>query len=98
MLENKLGNILAPRLQQPLPFPQAPFTNISIDFMESFPKSEGKGVNLVVVDRFNKYAYFIAITHPYTAIIVVKAFMDNIYRLHELLATIVNDKDVVFLS
>jgi len=69
-----------------------------MDFMEGFPKSKGKEVNLVVVDRFSMYAYFIVITHPYTAIIVVKAFMDNIYKLHELPATIVNDKDAVFLS
>ena len=30
--------------------------------------------------------------------IVVKAFMDNIYKLHELPAIIVNDKNAVFLS
>jgi len=85
-------------LLQPLPFPQTPFTNISMDFMEGFPKSKGKDVNLVVVDRFSKYAYFIVITHPYTVMIVVKAFMDNIYKLHELPAIIVNDKNAVFLS
>ena len=40
--------------------------------------SQGKEVILVVVDRINKYAHFVALTHPYTAEIIAQAYLDNI--------------------
>jgi hypothetical protein len=53
---------------------------------------------LVVVDKFSKYAHFIVLSHPYTAASVADTFMNNIYKLHGLPASIVNDRDLVFLS
>jgi hypothetical protein len=44
--------------------------NISMEFVEGLPNSQGKSVIYVVVDRFSKYAHFIALKHPYSAIIV----------------------------
>ena len=60
--------------------------------------SHGKKVILVVVDRLNKYAHFLALAYPYTAVLVAQLFMDYIYRLHGLPQTIVSDKDTIFLS
>jgi hypothetical protein len=96
--QNKHENVLTPGLLQPQPVPLAPFTDISMDFIEGLPKSEGKEVILVVVDRFSKYAHFMALIHPYSASSVARVFMDNVYKLHGLPATIVNDRDPVFLS
>jgi len=95
---NKHENMASPGLLQPLPIPYAPFINISMDFVEGLPKSEGKDVILVVVDRFDKYAHCLALSHPYSAPMVAKMFMDNIYKLHGLPATITSDRDPVFLS
>jgi hypothetical protein len=39
-----------------------------MDFIDGLPKSEGKEVIFVVVDRFSKYAHLMALTHPYSAI------------------------------
>jgi len=69
-----------------------------MDFVEGLPKSEGREVIFVVVDRFSKYAHFMAIPHPYTACSVARVFLDNVYKLHGFLAIIVSDRDTVFLS
>ena len=37
---------------------------------------------MVVMDCLSKYAHFIALKHPYTALTVVKVFMAQIVRLH----------------
>jgi len=60
-----------------------------MDFIEGLPKSEGYDVILVVVDRFTKYAHFVALKHPFTAPTVAKAVFDNVVKLHGLPKTIV---------
>lgn len=69
-----------------------------MDFIEGLPKSDEKDSILVVVDRLTKYGHFIALTHPYTAIEVARAFFDTVYRLHGLLEIIVSDRDRIFTS
>ena len=50
-----------------------------MDFIEGLLTSYGKQVIIVVVDRLNKYAHFMSLSHPYTALDVAQTFMDNIY-------------------
>nr|GEZ34526.1 retrotransposable element Tf2 [Tanacetum cinerariifolium] len=87
-----------PGLLQPLPIPNQIWTKISIDFVDSLPMSKGKSVIMMVVDRLSKTCHFIPLSHPYTAITVAQAFLDNIYKLHGLPKIIFSDKDTVFLS
>jgi hypothetical protein len=49
-----------------------------------------------VVDRFTKFAHFIPMRHPYTAESVAKLFLENVYRLHGLLESIISDSDKIF--
>lgn len=69
-----------------------------MDFIEGLPKSQGFSVIMVVVDRFTKFAHFVAVKHPYTAASIAQLFMDNIVRLHGLPQTIVSDRDTIFVS
>ncbi|GJZ98564.1 retrotransposable element Tf2 [Tanacetum coccineum] len=64
--------------------------------IEDPPKSQGKSVILVVVDRLSKYAHFIPLQHPFNAQQVAQSFLDNIYKLHGLPNNIISDRDKKF--
>jgi hypothetical protein len=66
-----------------------------MDFIEGLSKVGGKSVILTVVDRFSKYAHFIALGHLYIAASVARAFFD-VVRLHGFPSSIVSDRDPVF--
>jgi hypothetical protein len=95
---NKTSHLHPVDLLQPLAVPTDVWCDIVLDFVEGFPKVDGKLVILTVGDRFSKYAHFLAIGHPYSAMTVAKAFFDTIVRLHGVSKSIVSDRDPVFTS
>lgn len=64
----------SPGKLQPLPVPLQAWTTISLDFIEGLPKSEGYDTILVVVDKFSKFAKFISLSYPFTALQVATFF------------------------
>ncbi|KAJ4705112.1 Ty3/gypsy retrotransposon protein [Melia azedarach] len=94
----KYDNAAKPGLLQPLPIPEEVWCDVSMDFISGLLASNGKDVIFVVVDRLSKYAHFVPLSHPYTAIQVAQAYLDNIFKLHGWPRSIVSDRDAVFLS
>ncbi|KAL1220367.1 hypothetical protein V5N11_005992 [Cardamine amara subsp. amara] len=96
--QNKYDSAAKPGLLQPLPIPQSVWESISMDFVEGLPPSGGKHCILVVVDQLSKSAHFVSLSHPYIAIDVAQAYMDNIFKLYGLPKEIISDRDPTFLS
>lgn len=100
-IQNKVDGTPYAGLLQPLQVETLAWQEISMDFIEALPKSEGKDTIMVVVDRLTKYAHFFALAHPYSAYLlqlVARAFLDTVYKLHGLPKGIVSDRDKIFTS
>ena len=94
--QNKVEIIKTPGLLQPLSIRSQRWEEVSMDFITGLPKSEGKSVIMVVVDRLTKYAHFCALSHPFKVSIVSTAFMETIQKLHRNSKNILSDRDPIF--
>jgi hypothetical protein len=63
-----------PGLLQPIPVPRQSWEVIFLDFAEGLPMSGSVNAILVVVDKYSKFAHFVALRHPFTAASVAKLF------------------------
>lgn len=92
----KAERVRYPGLIQPLPVPDRAWQTVTLDFIEGLPRSMGFDCILVVVDKFSRYAHFVALSHPFTALDVALAYLNNVYKLHGLPQAIVSDRDRIF--
>jgi hypothetical protein len=95
---NKTEHLHPASLLQPLSVPDAVWMDISMDFVEGFPKVGGKSIIMTVIDRLSKYTHFVPLGHPYSTTSVAKAFFDQVVRLHGVPASIVSDRNLVFTN
>lgn len=94
----KHERVAYPGLLAPLPIPEGAWQMVTLDFIEGLPKSNSYNCILVVVDKFSKYAHFLPLSHPFTALQVATLYMNNIFKLHGLPEAMVSDRDKVFTS
>lgn len=69
-----------------------------MDLITSLLKAKGKDTIAVVVDRFIKYAHFMALSHAFTAQDVAQVFIDEVIRLHRFPAITLTDSNQAELS
>ena len=81
----------------PLPTPQGPWQDITVDFTE-MPVSLGYNNILVVVDRFSKEAVFIPCTKEENALTTAELFRDHVWCQHGLPSSVVSDCGSIFAS
>jgi hypothetical protein len=87
-----------PGLLLPLPVPAHACHTVTLDFITGLPRSKHYNCIIVVVDKFSKYAHFLPLGHPFTALSVAKLYLSEVYRLHGLPVAMVSDRDPVFTS
>lgn len=91
-------HVKPPGLLEPLPVPKKPWTVVCMDFIEELPTSNKQNVIMVIIDKFTKYAHFMALSHPFTALQVAQVYLNTVYKLHGSADAIVSNRDRIFTS
>ena len=94
---NKPTNQLPAGLLQPLPIPTGPWDSVSMDLVTDLPTStSGYDTLLVFVDRFTKMIRIAPCNKTVTAEGIARLFIDTVFKLHGMPASLVSDRDPRF--
>ena len=84
---------------QSLDVPLWKWDNITMDFVVGLPKTkEAYDAIWVIVDRLTKSAHFLPVRTTYTMDRYAELYVKEIIRLHDVLVSIVSDRDARFTS
>src|SRR5947209_18792383 len=83
---------------QPLPVPETPWQDISVDLVTGLPMDEGFDAVCTVVDRFSKEISIFPVTSTLTAQELAAKFKERVWRKHGLLKSILSNHGPQFIS
>ena len=86
-------------LMQPLPIPDRPWQQVSLDLITALPKSKnGNDAIVVFVDKLTKMVHYVATTTNVTAPQLATIFLHEVCRLHGVPDSILSDRDPRFTA
>jgi transposase InsO family protein len=83
---------------QPLPMPAAPWQRISVDHIQSLPKSKGFDRILTVVDDNTGMTHLVKTKDTVTASETAQQYLDHIWKLHGLPREVLSNRGNTFIS
>ncbi|KAH0606111.1 uncharacterized protein H6S33_003772, partial [Morchella sextelata] len=83
---------------RPMPIPDGPWRDVSVDFVTDLLESDGYNAILVVVDRLTKMRHLIPTTKEADSKEVAKLYINNVWKLHGLPETMVSDRGTQFVA
>ena len=78
--------------------PEKLWTYLTVDFITKLPVVARKDVILVVCDMLSKITYFVTTTKGMLVEGLARLFRDNVWKLHELLESMVSDRGPQFAA
>ena len=94
---NKPATGAPPGLLQPLEIPDAPWSDVSMDWITDLPRTaRGFTSILVFVCKLTKMVHFCPTTDTATAQVWARLFLENVVKLHGLPRKLISDRDARF--
>jgi len=78
--------------------PEKPWTHLTVDFITKLPIVAGKDAILVICNRLSKIIHFVATIERTLVEGLARLFRDNVWKLHELLESVVSDREPQFAA
>ncbi|KAJ9513207.1 hypothetical protein QJQ45_029305 [Haematococcus lacustris] len=96
---DKASSLKPGGLLNPLSIPDYRWESVSMDFITKLPSgSHGYDAICVFVDRLSKMVHFVPCREDLKARRFAQLFIDNVYKLHGMLAELISDRGSLFTS
>jgi len=90
--------VKTPDTLQQIKLPPTIWTHIFMNLIVGLPKLGNTSFITAVVDRLSKNSHLCYLQHPFTPFKVAQMFIDNIFKLHGMLDSIVSNRDPSFTN